>query len=180
MLKEVTDTEPGLFAFGCEKLRYKAEVQPSELLDVETCLWQPYEDFKTEFDQRKGFVTFPENIGPTNGQDHFEPNSILSPRRHENYILSVLASEPFPIPYDPHEDLDTSPLFDVGMPGVHPRDLIIRSEGFWSDSLHIHENGRVVRYWSSNAVRKADAREEVREMVAVLGLHILQIIIWIP
>jgi hypothetical protein len=23
----------GLFAFGCEKLRYKGEIQPSELLD---------------------------------------------------------------------------------------------------------------------------------------------------
>jgi arginyl-tRNA--protein-N-Asp/Glu arginylyltransferase len=23
----------GLYAFGCEKLRYKAEIQPSELMD---------------------------------------------------------------------------------------------------------------------------------------------------
>lgn len=26
----------GLYAFGCEKLRYKAEIQPSELMDPVT------------------------------------------------------------------------------------------------------------------------------------------------
>jgi len=168
-----------LFAYGCEKLRYKAEINPSELLDVETGLWHPYEDFKTLFDEGQGYVTFPEDINSTTEQGPFDPDSKLSPRRHEDYILSAIAVDRCPLPYNPDEDLK-SPLFAVGMPGVHPRDLIVGAEGFWSDALHIHEKGKVVRYWNSEAARDADTREDIREMVAVLGLYILQIIIWIP
>jgi len=82
-------------------------------------------------------------------------------------------------PYDPWADSHSSPLWLVNMPSVLPRDVILASEGFWGDFLYVREGSTLKKYWESEAVEDEEIREQVREMVAVLGSLILDMVIWI-
>jgi len=65
------------------------------------------------------------------------------------------------------------------MPGVHPRELLINSEGFWGRFLFVRENEELKQYWRSQAARDASYREGIRELVATLGSLIFEMVIWI-
>jgi arginine-tRNA-protein transferase len=41
----------GLYIHSCQKMRYKSEYQPCELLDPETCTWLPYSTIKGQLDR---------------------------------------------------------------------------------------------------------------------------------
>lgn len=82
-------------------------------------------------------------------------------------------------PYDPHPDNVRSQLFQADMPAVHARDMIINAEGFWGKFIFLRENGELVRYWSSQAAKDDHYREAIREMVAILGSLVFEMIIWI-
>jgi hypothetical protein len=88
------------------------------------------------------------------------------------------------IPYHPHLDsLLTESLFETDMPGVHSRESVIRAESFWGQHLliyetsYLHARGLIVKYWMSKAVKDKTVREEIRELVAVLGTTIFEIAI---
>jgi hypothetical protein len=65
------------------------------------------------------------------------------------------------------------------MAGVHSRQVIVDSEGFWGKWIFMFEDGELKRYWRSDAVHNVITRERVREMVAILGKIILEIAIYI-
>ena len=83
------------------------------------------------------------------------------------------------LPYDPHLDPAPANVFTTGMPGVHSREMIINSEGFWAKFIYVREDGELKKYLDSNAVKSPMYREEVREMVAMLGHLIFETLIWI-
>ena len=65
------------------------------------------------------------------------------------------------------------------MPGVHSRATVISAEGFWAKFIFVREDGELKQYLNSNVVKSATYREEVREMVAILGRLIFEMVIWI-
>jgi len=65
------------------------------------------------------------------------------------------------------------------MPGVHSREVIVNSEGFWGKWIFVWENGELKRYWRSEAVGDKIIREEIREMVAILGRLMCEMTIYI-
>jgi hypothetical protein len=88
------------------------------------------------------------------------------------------------IPYHPYLDsLLMESLFETDMPGVHSRESVIHAESFWGQHLviyetsYLHERGRIVKYWMSKAAKDQMVREEIRELVAVLGATIFEIAI---
>jgi hypothetical protein len=100
---------------------------------------------------------------------------------------SFLASKGhYNIPYDPHQDsmLEES-LFETGMVGVHSRETVISTEPYWGHHLLVFEmsllgdKSKIVRYWKSSAAKDAKVREEIRELVAVLGVTMFEIAIFL-
>jgi hypothetical protein len=65
------------------------------------------------------------------------------------------------------------------MPGVHSRATVVNAEGFWAKFIFVREDGELKQYLNSNIVKSATYREEVREMVAMLGRLIFEMVIWI-
>jgi len=65
------------------------------------------------------------------------------------------------------------------MPAVHSRETIIKAEGFWGKLIFLHEDGVLKPFWKSKAANNANLREEIREMVAILGSLVFEMIIWI-
>ena len=65
------------------------------------------------------------------------------------------------------------------MPAVHSRETVINAEGFWGKLIFVQEDGVLKRYWQSRASKDRTYREEIREMVAILGSLVFEMIIWI-
>lgn len=65
------------------------------------------------------------------------------------------------------------------MPGVSSRATVINAEGFWAKYIYVREEGELRKYLNSNAAKSPTYREEVREMVAILGRLIFEVVIWI-
>ena len=65
------------------------------------------------------------------------------------------------------------------MPAVHSRETIIKAEGFWGKLIFVQEDGIVKPFWNSRASGNGRLREEVREMVGILGSLVFEMIIWI-
>jgi hypothetical protein len=70
------------------------------------------------------------------------------------------------------------------MVGIHDRDKIVQAEPYWGSILLCHESvegarGKMVMYWSTEVVKLEEVRENVREMVAILGSMIFEMIILI-
>jgi len=65
------------------------------------------------------------------------------------------------------------------MAGVHSREEVIESEGFWGKWIFVFEEGDLKRYWRSDAVMDRVIREEVREMIAILGRLMVEMTIYI-
>lgn len=82
-------------------------------------------------------------------------------------------------PYDPNLDRRTANLFGVNMPAVWSREIVVSAEPFWGKFIFVGEEGELKEYWKSKAARDASYREEIREMVAILGSLVFEMIIWI-
>jgi len=65
------------------------------------------------------------------------------------------------------------------MPAVHPRDMVISSEGFWGMFVFVRESDESKQYWMSNAAKDPYYRDQIREMVAILGSLLFEMLIWI-
>lgn len=167
-------------------------MQPSELLDPvsphpwisskETYNWNALERFKPFVDNGQYYVTFKEDEISQNGNtDSITVNGYVPSWPERDNILFGTAPHPGERPYDPHMDPRIIPsLFRANMPGVHSREVIVDSEGFWGRWIFLQEDGEVKRYWRSDAcVKEKIIREEVREMVAILGKIILEMVIYI-
>jgi hypothetical protein len=63
------------------------------------------------------------------------------------------------------------------MPAIYPRDLVLDSEGTWGERIVVFESRQLLSYWQSEAVKDEVAREEVREMIAILGRLLTQMAI---
>jgi hypothetical protein len=142
-------------------IRYSAPVFGAD--EEETYEWLPYEKFKDRHDKGDQYITF--NTSPDQ-----------TPNIDDAFLLP---GDPSHLPYIPQLDPTTSPLWSAKMPSVYPRDLILSSEAFWADLLYVREDGGLKKYVRSKGVDDEDVREEVREMVAVLGDLIFDMIIWI-
>jgi hypothetical protein len=107
-----------------------------------------------------------------------------SPFGREEFVLASKAHNN--IPYDPHLDsmLEES-LFETGMVGVHSRETVINAEPYWGHHLLVFETSllgdksKIVRYWKSRAAKDARIREEIRELVSVLGVTMFEIAIFL-
>ena len=150
----------------------------------ETYIWHPFEKFKPYFEQGQTYVTFSDTKNDIAEETLVEEGTRLA---LQSYKFSTLDEDRFLFnngpsekpPYDPALDIASSRLFQSNMPAVHPRDIIINSEGFWGKFIFLREDGELVRYWKSRAARDRSYREEVREMVAILGSLIFEMIIWV-
>ena len=65
------------------------------------------------------------------------------------------------------------------MPAIHPRHVLIDSEGFWGKFVFVQESGDLEQYWMSNAAKDPYYRDQIREMVAILGSLLFEMLIWI-
>jgi len=65
------------------------------------------------------------------------------------------------------------------MPAVWSRETVVSAEAFWGRFIFVREDGQLKAYWKSNAAKNADYREEIREMVAILGSLVFEMIILI-
>jgi len=70
------------------------------------------------------------------------------------------------------------------MVGIHDRDKILQTEPYWGSILVCHESvdgarGKMLKYWRTEAVESEEVRETVREMVAILGSVLFEMIIYI-
>ena len=81
--------------------------------------------------------------------------------------------------YSPALDPPASRLFEVDMPAVWPREMIVSAEAFWGRFIFVREDGELKQYWKSKAAKDASYREEIREMVGILGSLVFEMIIWI-
>lgn len=68
------------------------------------------------------------------------------------------------------------------MVGIHSRNKILQTEPYWGNHIICHETatspmGKLVKYWRTEAMESEDVRENVREMVAILGSIIFELII---
>ena len=70
------------------------------------------------------------------------------------------------------------------MVGIHSRNKVLQFEPYWGNHITCHEavtspTGKLVKYWRTEAVGSEDMRENVREMVALLGSIIFEMIIFV-
>lgn len=144
----------------------------------ETYLWYPYEKYKTYFDQGQRYISFSGTNSESNSDTPASPESpqalLHSALDNDRYLFRNGPKEN--LPYDPFLDSEYSELFESGMPGVHPRELIVQSEGFWGKFLYVRE-GEFKKYWRSDCVEDSSHRELFREMVAILGSLMFDIIV---
>jgi hypothetical protein len=82
-------------------------------------------------------------------------------------------------PYDPDLDSPTSRLFEANVPAVWSREMVISAEAFWGRFIFVREDGELKEYWKSKMAQDAGYREEMREMVGILGSLVFEMIIWI-
>ena len=108
--------------------------------------------------------------------EDFDP-TIRLPLEYDRFLF--INGPTSDLPYNPHLDPSPSNLFSTGMPGVHSREMIINTEGFWAKFIYVREDGELKKYLNSNIVQGMTYREKVREMVAMLGRLIFETVIWI-
>ena len=85
-----------------------------------------------------------------------------------------------PPPYIPNLDSEIyDSLFDKNFAGVHSRETVLDAEGFWGKWVFVYENKTVKPYWQSNAAEDEFTREGIREMVAILGSLVFEMVIMI-
>ncbi|CEP12212.1 hypothetical protein [Parasitella parasitica] len=78
----------GYYIDSCPKMNYKGQYQPSDLLDPMDYTWYPIQNFKTEFDQGKSFVTFTHPIPSRDYPPGWEdPNSITDDDLQKVFVL---------------------------------------------------------------------------------------------
>jgi hypothetical protein len=70
------------------------------------------------------------------------------------------------------------------MVGIHSRNKILQTEPYWGGLIICHDavtspRGRLVKYWRTEAMESEEVRENVREMVAILGSIIFEMIIFV-
>jgi hypothetical protein len=141
-------------------------------------LWYPYEKYKSYFEQGRRYISF---SGTSDDSDNDidvppePPQALLHSSLDNDRYLFRNGPRENP-PYDPYLDIGHSDLFKSGMPGVHPRELIVQSEGFWGKFLYVRE-GEFKKYWMSDYVEDSGHRELLREMIAILGSLMFEIII---
>ena len=104
-------------------------------------------------------------------------SAIESPLVHDRYLFEH-GHRDIP-PYNPHLDRLPSDLFRTRMPGTHSRETVVHAEGFWGKFIRIHEGDQLKRYWRSYAASNSAYREQIREMVAVLGSLVFDINIYV-
>lgn len=105
------------------------------------------------------------------------------PLERDTYVFTHGPRET--VPYDQKTDRVLVPsLFESGMVGVHARDKILEAEQYWGHMVVVHESvggqkGKIVKYWGSDTMESEECRENIRELVALLGSIVFEMIIYI-
>ena len=138
----------------------------------ESLIWNPFERYKVKFEQGQKYVSLPRNRSD---------RLVASPLDSDQSLLTPSLKHHPEQPYNQHSDCRIIPsLFRADMPAVHSRDAIIASESAWGEFILVFEQRKMKRYWQSEASKDQIIREEVREMVAILGNLICKMAILIP
>ena len=169
-------------------------------------MWYPYEEFKEHFDKGQMYVTFRErelarqsqstnsssasSFSTESSQDTlvevdddkaYNLTNLSLPKRSllaaEHAIFAADRQEDLQPPYNVyHDGVLRDSVFETMMPGIHPRALIKDSEGLWGKWVYIHERQRIRPYWASTMCKYSLSREEIREMVAMLGIAAFEMV----
>ncbi|OAX81516.1 hypothetical protein ACJ72_04141 [Emergomyces africanus] len=96
----------GFYIHSCEKMRYKANFQPQYVLDPESFMWDPFDDYKEKLDRRPYVSLSRDRALEATTQTGGEVQTQLSAQENRTSNVEPLADE---------EDMS---LFDINMPGV--------------------------------------------------------------
>jgi hypothetical protein len=128
--------------------------------------------YKTRFEQGEKYVT----IKPTK-----PPSELTLPLEQDKEALMV-GPRAQTMPYNPGLDVSRFPseLFRSRMAGIIDRDTILFTERYWGRQLYLWCGTVAIPYWSHpHAVRSSEFRDQVREMVAILGVLVFKLVIWV-